>query len=127
MQARMIPAIPSSWLIRDQNTQLPIQGARDHGVSRKILYETNQRFTCRSGLGRRSSDDARVCIRSRGRWWWRGRGRWSWRGGGPGGWGGGGGWWGGGGGELLWGRARRWGGGTAFGVICLLVSSRRSR
>src|ERR1700731_485215 len=76
MQARMIPAIPSSWLIRDQNTQLPIQGARDHSLSRKIVYEINQRFTCRSGLGRHSSDDARGCICSRGRRWWGRRRSW---------------------------------------------------
>ena len=56
----------SCWLICDQNIRLALKGASDHSLSRKIVYEINQRFTCRSGLGRHSSDDARGCICSRG-------------------------------------------------------------
>src|ERR1700686_811637 len=50
----------SCWLICDQNIRLPLKGARDHTLSRKIVYEINQGFTCRSGLGRHSSDDSRA-------------------------------------------------------------------
>src|SRR5260370_29313507 len=46
--------------------RIPLKGGLSHSLSRKIVYEINQRFTCRSGLGRHSSDDARGCICSRG-------------------------------------------------------------
>src|ERR1700751_3832754 len=46
----------SRRLIWDQNIRLPTKGAGDQILLQKVVYEINQRFTCRSGLERHSSD-----------------------------------------------------------------------
>ena len=79
--AKTQEGVSSASLIWDQNIQLSPQGDLSDLLLRKVVYEINQGVTCRSGLGRHSSDTARGCICTRGRRWGRRsriwRGRWS--------------------------------------------------
>src|SRR5258708_23713216 len=80
---------PSGQLICNQHIRLPPPSDRGQIATRKVTYEINQGFACRSGFGRHSGDRAHRRIRSRWRWrrwrrwwsWWRRRWlwwRWSW-------------------------------------------------
>src|ERR1700747_2430871 len=69
---------PSGQLICNRDIRLSPPGDRDQNATRKVTYEINQGFACRSGFGWHSGDCAHRCIRSR--WGWRRRMRRSrWR------------------------------------------------